>query len=296
MKKYFIPFFFLIVIILPVEASADFTCLVKSSCNSGEVNVLELSSTTNAHAGLPGSGYPYSVCCSGVSGLGNSCSGNSQILAKLSGSGLGNSHVRINSLPDYSPGENACISLPTNGIISIGYQLNNCNGFDTIIASMSKTDTNAHIGDADAYSNKICASASMPVNTSSGSYSNFSNPLDTNTSPIIVASLENITTPVPVKNINLFKRLFSINKSNNNITTEKVVANNLDVKDDISVYPNSIEKNIVEPTNENNLLLATAFFNLGNFLFENPYKSIIIVIFLILIFIFARKVFRKKQI
>jgi len=44
------------------------------------------------------------------------------------------------------------------------------------------------------------------------------------------------------------------------------------------------------------LLLATAFFNLGNFLFENPYKSIIIVIFLILIFIFARKVFRKKQI
>lgn len=128
-------------------------CSVATSCPSGTV-MLRLSSTTNAHAELPTqSAYPQVVCCSGVPGLGTSCSGTFAALLKLSSTT--NAHVEQGTLSNYA--NSACLSA-AGGSVSVGYQAGNCTGFDTTVASISST-TNAHVGDANAYATKVCATA-----------------------------------------------------------------------------------------------------------------------------------------
>jgi len=299
MKKYFILLLFLAVMILPAEASADFNCLVKSSCNSGEVSILELSGTTNAHAGLPGSGYPYAVCCSGVAGLGNSCSGNFEIVAKLSGAS--NAHVRQGDQADYPGSNNVCLSLPEEGTVEIGYQLNNCAGFDTTVASMSAVPTNAHIGDGDAYVNKICASASMP-RMSSGFLppwlsSVFGGKKSSSDAPSeIVVPSENANAPASSGSTGFFRRLFGSNKSSYNATTEQVVKNDLNSENNanpISDYGE--EKNQEQMTDKNNSLLAATFSDTGNFLSKNPLGLVITTVFAGFIFILARRILIRRK-
>ena len=132
------------------------------SCTSGVI-IFQMSATTNAHAEVPG-GPNYGgnvVCCSGPFGLGNSCStgATSSVLWLAGSTNAHSSQAKTNA--NYT--NNACLSVGTGGTVSVGYQANNCNGFDTALGSMSAI-TNAHVGTSTAYSGiKICASATGTV-------------------------------------------------------------------------------------------------------------------------------------
>lgn len=134
------------------------SCIVRNpACIGDEIEIFEMQNTANSHAGLPAASYSNLVCCTGVTGLGNSCSGTFAMVLKLSGTT--NAHARQNQLTDYAGANNACISVPSGGTVSVGYQATNCTGFDTTLASMKAT-TNSHVGNTTAYSEyKICASA-----------------------------------------------------------------------------------------------------------------------------------------
>lgn len=160
LKKYSqilaVKFFLLGIIFLASETAqaGTLSCTVASSCPTGTV-ILKMYNTVNTHAELSSqSNYSQLVCCSGVTGLGNSCSGTYAIAAKLYSAT--NAHVEQGTLSNYF--NDACISV-ASGSISLGYQSNNCTGYDTTLASISGT-TNAHIGDANAFTTKICATAS----------------------------------------------------------------------------------------------------------------------------------------
>lgn len=136
------------------------SCTVRTSaCNGDEVEIFEMQNTTNSHAGLPAASYNNLVCCSGVDGLGNLCSGTFATALKLSGTT--NAHVRRGTLADYPSATNACISVPSGGSISVGYA-SDCAvaGFDTTLGSMIGT-TNSHAGNSSWVNGttKICASA-----------------------------------------------------------------------------------------------------------------------------------------
>ena len=130
------------------------SCVVATTCVSGVV-IYRMQNTANGHAELPSqAAYTQLVCCSGVAGLGNACSGTFATALKLSGTT--NAHAEQNSQINYA--NSACIQAPSGGSVSVGYQATNCTGFDTTLGSMSAT-TNAHVGDGAAYTTKICATA-----------------------------------------------------------------------------------------------------------------------------------------
>ena len=179
------------------KAEANLSCYTDTGKrNSGDVAILGISSTSNAHAALPGaSTYANSIYCGGVSGIGNSCSGNSEIFAKLSGPS--NAHVRSASEAPYPGGNDACLSNSNSkATIVVDYKDDNCSGFDTAIASLAKFPTNAHIGDANAYPKKICASMSVPRTSSGGKIGGgggfFSSVIETITTAVISA-INNVT-------------------------------------------------------------------------------------------------------
>lgn len=135
------------------------SCSVTTSCPSGTV-IFKMSSTTNAHAGLTASSsYAQLVCCTGVTGLGTSCTtGVTTTVLKLSGTSGINAHAQQNGqTPAYA--NTVCLSVPSGGNVSVGYQASNCTSYDATLTSMSAV-TNAHVGDGTAYTTKICATAS----------------------------------------------------------------------------------------------------------------------------------------
>lgn len=155
MKKTFL--FLFLWLILTTPAYATLTCSVTTTCNSPDVVIFKMSSITNAHAELPNqTNYEQLVCCGGVTDLSNTCTDTYAIVAKLSSPT--NAHIEQNSQSNYT--NNVCLSVPNGNTISVGYQTDNCTGFDTTVASMSGI-TNAHVGDSTAYPIKICASASV---------------------------------------------------------------------------------------------------------------------------------------
>ena len=168
MKKYknFIAIFsFVLFLVTPSLVYAALTCTVKTSCSgSGEVPIFRMSDTNNAHAGtVTGSSYPYIVCCSGVDGLGNSCSGYYSRVLRLSSSD--NAHVEHKDNTNY--GTIVCISGPASGV-DCTYSLTSCPSGYVGLASVSSTDTyftNAHVGDYNAYSNKVCCKVPPPITT-----------------------------------------------------------------------------------------------------------------------------------
>lgn len=118
------------------------------------VSVFKMASLSNSHAQLSGN-YPYSVCCSGVSGLGTENSGT----AVLGFAGQDNSHIQKSSIGTYP--SKAYLSAP--GGITCGYIESSSDGFvacegagfDTCLASMQSSD-NSHVGDCSAYNTKVC--------------------------------------------------------------------------------------------------------------------------------------------
>ncbi len=135
------------------------SCSVRTSdCIAGDVEVFRLSGTANAHAQLPSVGtYVNRVCCGGVAGISNACSGIYATALQLSSST--NAHVQQSG----AYVNNACISVPAGGSVSVGYAAD-CiaSGYDTALASMNKT-TNSHVGNPGVYSTNICVTSAAPV-------------------------------------------------------------------------------------------------------------------------------------
>ncbi len=165
-------FNFILIIVFVVSALypvsriyAALSCNVvsQSSCNtSGFTTLLRMSGSTNAHAELPSqSNANYDgnvVCCSSVSAIGNSCSGNFQRIVRLSA--VTNAHVQETSVNTY--GQSACLSdAAGNDTITIAYQDTNCTGYDTTLFSMignpANPADNATVGNTTAYTRKVCA-------------------------------------------------------------------------------------------------------------------------------------------
>ncbi len=143
-----------------VSSAGGLTCSVKGSCNgAGEVAVFRMSGLANAHAGTATvSGYPDVVCCSGVTGLSNSCSGSYTTVLRLSATD--NAHV-ASSEPSYTT--QACLSA-TGTTISCQYG-SSCGSGYTCLATIYSS-TNAHVADCDGsndYGTKVCCSASAVV-------------------------------------------------------------------------------------------------------------------------------------
>lgn len=147
------------------------SCTVRASaCSGGETAIWRMSGTSNAHAELPSQSlYAQLVCCSGVTGLGTSCTDTFATALKLSGTT--NAHAEQNSQSNYT--NSACIQAPSGGSVSLAYQSSNCTGYDTTLGSISGT-TNAHVGDGNAYTTKVCATAAAGVGTLSFSISDAS--------------------------------------------------------------------------------------------------------------------------
>jgi len=128
-------------------------CSVTTSAACTGTVIYRMSGASNAHAELRDqttAAYDNNVvCCTGPSGFGTSCTG--ATVLKLSGAT--NAHAEQNSQSNYA--NSVCISAPSGGSVSVGYQASNCNTFDTTLGSMSGT-TNAHVGDGTAYTTKIC--------------------------------------------------------------------------------------------------------------------------------------------
>lgn len=142
-----------------VAYAGTLSCSVRtSSCNAGEVEIYEMQNTTNSHAGIPGSGYVNLVCCSGVTGLGNSCVTGPTALW-LAGSV--NAHIsQTNTNANYN--NSVCLSVPTGGTVGVGYASTCSPTYEATLGSMSGT-TNAHVGIPGVYTTQICATASAPT-------------------------------------------------------------------------------------------------------------------------------------
>lgn len=146
----------------PVYAGTLSCSVTTAGACTGTV-IYRMSGSSNAHAELPSqSTTAYNsnvVCCSGVTGLSNSCTAPSAIALKLDK--VTNAHSQINSQTGYT--NNACISVPSGGSVTVGYVTdpNTCvgSGYDTTLGTIN-SNTNSHVGNATAYTTKICASAS----------------------------------------------------------------------------------------------------------------------------------------
>ena len=169
MFKYFLIVSLIVVSIFVAQPAyaGTLSCTVTTAalCTGGtNTIILRMSGSTNAHAELPSqSNGNYAgnvVCCSGITGLSNSCTAPSAVVLRLAGTT--NAHSEQNSQANANYTSNACISVPTGGTISVGYQATNCTGYDTTLGSMSGA-TNAHVGDGTQYATKICATAAATV-------------------------------------------------------------------------------------------------------------------------------------
>lgn len=157
-KKIFTIFLVCLFASSPQILNAALSCSVSATCNSPDVVLFRVSAASNAHAELPSqSNYTAKVCCTGITGLGNSCAGNYAVAVRLDSTT--NAHIEQNDQGNYA--NDACISAPGGYRITVAYQNTNCSGYDTIATSMSAT-TNAHTGGQSAYTKKICLTVDPP--------------------------------------------------------------------------------------------------------------------------------------
>lgn len=158
------------VILLALPALATLTCEVRvGACQSGYVDILKMSNTSDAHAELRNESlYSARACCRETYGvnasLGTGCTGNNRIILNLSGTT--NAHAALNNETGY----NIAVCINTTNNLSFGYHTS-CDAFDTCIASVSG-NTNAHIGNCTAYPTLLCVQTrNMTVNITEGTSS-----------------------------------------------------------------------------------------------------------------------------
>ena len=132
--------------------AGSLACSVRdTNCEATEVAVFRMSSLANAHAEVPGgTTYGKVVCCGGVVGLDNSCSGTYETVLTLSDTG--NAHVAS----DASYATDACLSVGA-GTVDCTYG-DTCGGGSACLATISNS-TNAHVADCDGYTTKVCCTA-----------------------------------------------------------------------------------------------------------------------------------------
>lgn len=176
--------FFIFATLLPLSfVYGAVSCSITTQALCSGTVMMRMSGTSNAHAELPSqSTTNYNnnvVCCSGVTGLSNSCAeSNKTIFARLSG--VTNAHVEKNTESGANYTQNACLASTFAGDeITIGYQSSDCTGYDTTLFSMSNTPTNSQVGIPTAYTNKVCAkivsqSISFSISATSAGFGNLS--------------------------------------------------------------------------------------------------------------------------
>lgn len=138
------------------------SCSVTTAASCTGTVIYRMSGSTNAHAQLSSQSNPnYDnnvVCCSGVTGLSNACVAPFAVALQLEK--VTNAHSQINTQTGYT--NNACMSVPTGGTVSIGYVTSpaTCtgSGYDTTLGSIY-SNTNSHVGNTTAYTIKICGTA-----------------------------------------------------------------------------------------------------------------------------------------
>lgn len=134
-------------------ALGTLTCGISESPEDedNDVHLFSMHNLDNSHAEMPGqNNYANKVfCSSSIQGiLSNDCNGGTSIL-NLNGDT--NAHVEKGDLSNYI--KSACL-LAQNRNISCDY-VSSCSEDQACIASIS-SDTNAHVGNCDAYSIKVC--------------------------------------------------------------------------------------------------------------------------------------------
>jgi len=136
-------------------SSSNLSCSIADTCSN--VTVLKMFNTTNSHALLPSSTVSstadYFLCCSGDPTLSNNCLGNFATVLRLSN--IDNAHVQKNTYSYYD--YKACLSSSLRQLNCI-YGTSCDESTYECLASISSSD-NAHIGDCDAYSTKVCCRA-----------------------------------------------------------------------------------------------------------------------------------------
>ena len=144
-------------------ATIPLTCSVSASCTSG-TTLLKLYDATGGHAGLPASTvHSNRLCCSGLTGLGSSCSGIYDTFLKLYSASDGHVQKKTGTYTN-----NACISIG-NGSVSCTYSSGGCEEGSNCLASISGDGTNSHVGSCATYNTKVCCriSVSTPQDNSS---------------------------------------------------------------------------------------------------------------------------------
>ncbi|MBN1896468.1 MAG: hypothetical protein JW789_01940 [Candidatus Aenigmarchaeota archaeon] len=163
-------------LLLPVYADANLVCDIRDTtvnpCNgAGEIVVFRMYDTDNSHAALySDTDYNYAVCCSGVAGLGRTCTGETDSAPVIILTGTTNSHVENPAAPSPDPDYDTEVCLSTGGgLIWCTYESGSCSVAPVCMASVS-ADTNAHIGDCDAYTRKVCCFAGVSPRVTSITY------------------------------------------------------------------------------------------------------------------------------
>jgi len=152
-------FSFLTVSAFPL-AGAQLECAVRQNipfCLAGEIPVFRISNTNNAHAEIIGpNNYIHTVCCKATGGgtLGTDCAAvvKAEVL-KLSADT--NAHVG-NPLTSSYPVK-VCLSITPPGTeVFCTFNDGGCPGEAPEPLASVSGDTNAHIGNPDAYTKKVC--------------------------------------------------------------------------------------------------------------------------------------------
>ena len=143
--------FCLFLLFCPLISKAVFTCQLKSSCSSSETALLGVSALDNAHAELSSySNYPYRLCCTNSgSSLTFDTSCGTPFLSLSSST---NAHVEKYSLSNYT--NDICINSSPPTDLNCHYESGSCSSGSCILSLSG--DTNAHLGDCGAYSEKVC--------------------------------------------------------------------------------------------------------------------------------------------
>jgi len=136
----------------PGDKMANMTCTITSSC--AYTSIFKMYATTNSHAELLNqANYNYYACCSGVAGLGTSCSGSYDTVLKLSG--LTNAHVEKNTQANYA--NSVCLSVPVTSSMVCDYATDCATlGPDYACVASISSDTNAHVSNCTEYATKVC--------------------------------------------------------------------------------------------------------------------------------------------
>lgn len=132
---------------------AELSCSVTARASCTGTIMAGVYDSDNAHA-ESSTEYSNVICCTEQYGtaIGTSCSGSlwkNVTLFKLSAAT--NAHAEQNTQSNY--GTNVCASTTAN--LSMTYA-SSCAAYDTCVASISDV-TNAHVGDCNTYTTKICA-------------------------------------------------------------------------------------------------------------------------------------------